>query len=178
MKKKKDNKNKKGRIIGIIILIIIMGSVYFQGINGSSNETAGSNIDEESETDTTTKDDSAYVNINFIDYNGFQTLYGGSDRTILVLGQTGCSHCDEYKPTLNEIAKEENIKINYLDIRELSQEEYANLTNKLNDYFKDHEKWGTPLTIILENKTIIDSHEGYAEKNETLEFYKENKIVK
>ncbi|MDD3304583.1 MAG: hypothetical protein PHT75_00420 [Bacilli bacterium] len=93
MKKNKGNKNKTGKVIGVIALAIILGSVFFQGVSGSLEDNKKDKNNEERET---VKDDSAYVNIEFIGYNEFKTLYDGSDKTILVLGQKGCGYCDKY----------------------------------------------------------------------------------
>lgn len=150
--------------------------------NGLINEDETykpSGITTEDETEEPTSDDnSAYVNINFIDYNGYKTVYENSDKSILVLGQTGCSYCNKYKPVLQEVAKAEGVKINYLDIRKLSEDEWNTLLEDLNDYFKDHEQWGTPLTLVLENKKVVDTLVGYTEKTDTLKFYKENGLIK
>jgi thiol-disulfide isomerase/thioredoxin len=139
MKNKEKDKNKIGKIIGIAVLVIIIGSAFVQAITG---ETAApkTNVSDE---------DSAYKNINFIKYDDFKHLYDNSDSTILVLGQTGCGYCTQYKPIIDEIAKEENLDINYLDISNLSETEWSNLMKDLDSYFKDNEEWGTPLTLIV-----------------------------
>jgi predicted bacteriocin transport accessory protein len=137
-----------------------------------------SGISDEEEEEPVVEDNSAYTDIDFVDFNKYKEIYESGNESVLVLGQTGCSYCNKYKPVINEIAKEKNITINYLDVRNINQEEWNTLISNLNDYFKDHEQWGTPLTLIIKDKKVIDYQEGYNEKSTALKFLKDNGLIK
>ena len=75
---------------------------------------------------------------------------------------------------LNDIAKEYNITINYLNITDLSTEDQTSMTESL-DILKDG--FGTPLTIVVQNKKVIDSLEGFESEDAMLNFFKENGFI-
>jgi predicted bacteriocin transport accessory protein len=134
-------------------------------------------------TDTTEEaqvdDDSLYTSLTFIDYATYKNVYEGTGKNILVIGRSGCSYCSKYKPVINEVAKEEGLKIYYLDIIKLTEDEWNTLFEKdLADFVKENEKWGTPSTIILEDKKVVDSFVGYTDKASTIKFYKKNGLIK
>lgn len=118
-----------------------------------------------------------YPYLNFLNYADYTTMLNNKTKNILVIGQTTCGYCIQYKPILNEIAKENNIVINYIDIDVLTQKEYESFIESL-DYFKKNENWGTPLTLIVENKRVVDYSEGIKNKSNTVNYYKTLDIIK
>lgn len=118
-----------------------------------------------------------YPHLNFLNYVDYIAMLKNKSKNILVIGQTTCGYCIQYKPILNEIAKENNIVINYIDIDVLTQKEYADFIESL-DYFKKNENWGTPLTLIVENKSVVDYSEGIKNKSNTINYYKDLGIIK
>lgn len=139
--------------------------------NYISSASASSSTDNE-ETEQK-EDNSAYSNVTFIDYDGYEKVYNGNEKAIVVLGQTGCGACASFKPVINEIAKETGIKIYYVNMTEIDYSEAVLLMDSLS-YFNGVESWGTPLTLIIENKEVVAAQEGYNEKKTTLEFFQEN----
>ena len=75
---------------------------------------------------------------------------------------------------MNEIAKDYDITINYLNITDLSTDDQSSMTESL-DILKDG--FGTPLTIIIENKKVIDSLEGFESKDSMIDFFKKNGFI-
>ena len=51
------------------------------------------------------------------------------------------------------------------------------MVSSLSSYFKEHSSWGTPLTLIIENGSVVAAQSGYADKETTIEFYKANGII-
>ena len=92
----------------------------------------------------------------------------------MVFAQTGCSHCEEARPVLNDIAEEYGITINYLNITDLSTDDQTSMTESL-DILSDG--FGTPLTIVVQNKEVIDSIEGHDSEETMVEFFKENGFI-
>ncbi len=79
---------------------------------------------------------------------------------ILVISQTGCSHCEQYLPELDRTLKEINLEANVLNITNLSTEEKITLSKYAN--FS-----GTPTTLFFtdgEEKTSLNRIIGYASK--------------
>lgn len=112
-----------------------------------------------------------YPNLSILTYKEYEELLEKEGKIILIVGQTTCGYCTQYKPILNEIAKEENLIINYIDITSLTNDEYASFQESLN-FFKENKGWGTPLTLIIEEKHVIDYKQGSRSKKDTLTYYR------
>lgn len=155
-------------ILGLVIVILVEGIIFYQ---------QSQNLDNENQTETLTQDEKDYPNLNFVNFAEYNQIYESGQKSIVVYVQEGCGYCIKYKPILNEIAKETGITINVLDILTLTDAEIEQLLNSLT-YFSENENWGTPLTLILENKQAVDSLGGLASKENTLQFYQENGFAK
>lgn len=99
------------------------------------------------------------ANLTFINYDKFENLIKKGTH-IVVVGQTTCSHCIAIKPALNKVAGEYDLTINYLNLTEMTEEEYADFSEDLktinyNDPdFVNKGSFGTPLTLIIENGKV------------------------
>lgn len=122
-------------------------------------------------------DKEAYPHLNILNYNDYLAMLNNNNKNILVVGQTTCGYCNQYKPVLNEIAFDKNIVINYIDIATLTQNEYQEFLNSLS-YFKENSNWGTPLTLIIQNKKVLDYTEGAKSKSDTINYYESLEIIK
>lgn len=97
--------------------------------------------------------------INFIDYSDYESLIS-EGTNVIVIGQTGCSHCTAIKPALNSVAKEYNVTINYLNLTDMEQEEQENFFSSLKDIeyndpnFLEDGSFGTPLTLIVSDGKV------------------------
>lgn len=99
--------------------------------------------------------------INFVSFDEYKKIINASGKNIVVIGQTGCSHCTAIKPALNQVASEYDITINYLNLTDLKEEENSEFYKTLDqvqyndpDYVNEG-SFGTPLTLILENGKVI-----------------------
>lgn len=108
------------------------------------------------------KDLEDYKNIKEVDYKGFKCLYEQNEPYVIVLAQTTCGYCEKYKPVLEDVLIQNNINAYLINIDKISQEESTKLTSSL-DYFSSNQQWGTPLTLAIQNKKIIDDIGGYNE---------------
>ena len=115
--------------------------------------------------------------MNYIDYSGYKKVISSTGTNILVIGQTSCGYCIKAKPILNQIVADKNIKINYLNITNLSDEERQKFTSKL-DYFNDNTKWGTPLTLIIKDGKVIDSANGLLDYDGYVDLFSRNGLIK
>jgi len=113
--------------------------------------------------------------LNKINYEKYDNYVNGKENKIIVVSQTGCSYCESAKPVLNALAKENDIEINWLNITELSEEEQTKVVQSLDIFNED---FGTPLIMIVSNKKVVDSIQGYENKDQYVEFFKKNNFIK
>lgn len=100
-------------------------------------------------------------NITFIDYKKYGEIINNGETNVVVVGKTNCGYCTAFKPTLNTVAGEYDITINYLNLAEMSEDESNSFFNNLGnlgyddaDYLKDG-SFGTPTTLIFKNGKIV-----------------------
>lgn len=96
------------------------------------------------------------------------------DTFILVLSQTGCSHCEQYLPELDRTLKEYDIKAYVLNISEASEADSKKLIQYVN--FS-----GTPTTVFFTEgveKTTLNRFVGYASKTKIVERLKSLGYIK
>lgn len=110
-------------------------------------------------------------NLTNIDYTQYEELLIGNEKSIIVIGQTTCSHCIEAKPVLNEIAGEYGIDIYYLNYTDMTTEEREALQVSL-PYFEENPSWGTPLNLIVQNGELVGVSSGFYNKQTLVDFFK------
>ena len=120
-------------------------------------------------------------------FEEIMTYISEDSEHMIVLGQTGCSHCEHYKPVLDDARGEYNFEYLYIDIRALSYEDQKLLMNlhifipgKCRNDGKDaqiSEGFGTPLTLFIKNKTSYDCIRGYVDKNTLINKLKEISFI-
>lgn len=110
-----------------------------------------------------------------ITYSEYEEKLNTEAPFIVVIVQDGCGHCDNYKPVLKEVAKEYNLPISYINLSNLSNEDYVALGNS-NSYLKKG-GWGTPTTLFMYGNTVVDLIGGAVEKDEFVEFAKEYFLI-
>ena len=110
------------------------------------------------------KKDSVYTPeqyITEITYSNYEEIIQKDELSVIVIGQTTCSHCIATKPVLNHIAEEYNVPINYLNLTNMSSDEQSKLTESLKNIgYADSENLGTPLTLIVQNNKLVSTIEG------------------
>lgn len=91
---------------------------------------------------------------------------------VVVLKRDGCGYCDMYEPIVTEVAGEYSLPIYYINLSNLTADEQSALSTS-NSYLRKNQ-WGTPTTLFMYGKTVVDSIGGYVEKDSFVEFVKEN----
>ncbi len=115
-------------------------------------------------------------NLTKLDYTGYEQLLASNQKAFLVIGQTGCIHCENALPVLNEIAEEYNINIYYLNVTKLSSEERTKLQSSIS-FFKENTRWGTPLNLVIENGDNTNYESGFVDKDTTVAFLRSNGFI-
>lgn len=111
---------------------------------------------------------------NNVDVDGFISLKSSSDKSVVYIGRASCSYCTQQSLILYAISSKYNLKINYLDISNISSEDYAKLQSS-DEIFNGN--WGIPLTLIVSNGSIIDKVSGLQSSNRILSLFTTNGLI-
>ncbi len=114
-----------------------------------------------------TQPDEDYPNLAKLTYDQFECLYNSNVPFVMVITQSTCSYCHEYLPVLNEYALENDVPAYILEINTLDGN-YEDIISKF-DYFEENEKWGTPLTMAIKDKKLVDQINGYTNESKTID---------
>lgn len=82
--------------------------------------------------------------IDEITFEDYKQMVEDKESFILFIGSHNCSHCTEFKITLEDVIKKYNVHFKYLDIANLTTEENKDLSSDI--IFS-----GTPTTVFIEN---------------------------
>ena len=96
------------------------------------------------------------------------------ENFILLLSQTTCTHCMDFKPKLKKVANKYKITVYYLETDLLSKEENATLKERFS--FR-----GTPQTLFVvdgEEKTAATRIDGDVSEEKIISKFKSNGYIK
>ena len=106
-------------------------------------------------------------------YNDVIDKMENKEDFVLLVSQTGCTHCISYKPKLKEVANEHKIYIYYIDVDLLNDEE--------TDNFKKYVSFSsTPTTLFLkkgEELTAANRINGDTSKEKIVKKLKSNGFI-
>lgn len=92
-----------------------------------------------------TKKFTTYDEINFNDY---KNLIDNKASFPLVIGRTGCSACELFKPTMEKFISKYNIDVKYVDISKLSEDDKNEFSSLVG--FQS-----TPTTIFVHDGELV-----------------------
>ena len=96
------------------------------------------------------------------------------DSFVLLMSQTTCSHCKDFKPKLARISKEYKVNIYYIEIDLLTDEQ----NTELKSYFNFS---GTPTTVFVkdgEEKSAATRINGDVSEEKIISKLKSNGFIK
>ena len=121
----------------------------------------------------------AKLYLNYPDFEEYKKILKSKENKVIVLATSYCQYCLAEHPELIEIAKETGAEINYVYLDSLiTTQEISDEFNKSLKWFEDNTNWGTPTTLIVNNKEVKAYLSGYRAKSDVVEFYKDNGIIK
>ena len=144
------NTKKKLIILVSVCLILLVGAFIVDGILGN-----------------------AYF--SKIGYKEIIEKIENEEDLVLLISQTTCSHCENYKPKLKDVAKKYKVNVYYIDIDLLDEDEYDEL-----DSYLSMGSSGTPLTIFLINgkeSTVANRIKGDTSKEKIIKKLKSNGFI-
>lgn len=112
---------------------------------------------------------------NEITYAEYEEKLNTEAPFVVVIVNDGCGYCELYEPVVTEVANEYGLPISYINLAHLTSDERVALS-KSNSYLRK-QKWGTPTTLFMYGEHVVDSIGGYTEKEELVEFVKENFVI-
>ena len=139
---------KRAIIIAVICLIFLIGGFVIDSILGKSY-------------------------FKELKYDDVIEKIENKEDFILLVSQTGCTHCISYKPKLKEVAKEHKVYVYYIDVDLLNEKE--------TDNFKKYISFtSTPVTLFLRNgeeTTAANRITGDASKDKIIKKFKSNGFI-
>lgn len=121
--------------------------------------------------------DEEYSSLGEITYDQYQCLYESDEPFALVLAQTTCSYCLQFKPVINAYAEENDLPVYVIEIDQLTDDERNGLMSSLS-YFDENNQWGTPLTLGINKKEVVSDLSGYTEDESALDDFFEKLDIK
>lgn len=97
------------------------------------------------------------------------------ENFILCVSQTTCSHCNSYKPKLEQVSKKYDIEIFYIDIDKYNEEERNLFQNNVSF------DGATPITIFFKDgyeTTTSNRISGNVSTEKIIEKFKKNNFIK
>ena len=109
-----------------------------------------------------------------IKYNEVMKKINNGDTFVLLLSQTTCSHCAEYKPKISRVAKKYKVTVYYLETNLLKKKEEKEIKKHFNYS-------GTPTTVFVIDgyeKTAANRINGDASEDKIISKLKSNGYIK
>lgn len=121
--------------------------------------------------------------IKSISYGEYVDKIKEDKYTVMLLTSPTCSHCVNYKPSVNYVAGENNLEVYDINLNNLSLEEYNAIHNKYSAIKDEFDNNGnpvipTPVTIIVKNGEEVASTLGEIGTEGFKRFLKNNNVIK
>ena len=158
---KKTEKNNVFLILGLIILLVVI--IVLSLTVGSSKTPV--------ELPFTT---SSFENISIIGINEYKVSLNYDGTSIIFFCSNEKQGCYDELKALNEIAKEKELIIEYVNVDELVDSEKEELKNT-NEIFRESYY---PVLVVISNKEVVEINNKYLNKEKIEKILKENKIIK
>lgn len=141
-----------------LIIMSLIGILIFTGCGG-----AYSNYHVKEENNISVSDEKNKTEKVDITYDEYTKKLENNESFVLLLYQTGCSHCESFEPKLNNIIKEFDLTIYGLNLANLSEKEYAVVKNKT---FIS----GTPTTVFVKDGSVDEKMIGDKDEQDIIDF--------
>lgn len=109
-----------------------------------------------------------------INYDKLYKKMNSYEDYILLIGKDNCQACKTFEKVIEKIVEEQKIKILYLNINLLNEEEKLLITSK---YYTDRGQIYTPVLLIIENGVVKQRQIGNKSYDETFKFLLDNGIM-
>lgn len=114
---------------------------------------------------------SKYSEPILLTYDEYNKKIENNESFAMLIWRTGCSHCEDFEPKLNEIIKDYDLEIYSVNVATFTENEYAKLENKT---FVT----GTPTLVVFEKGKYKTKLIGDKDKEQVISFLKQNKYIR
>lgn len=116
--------------------------------------------------------------ITYVALEAYEEKLSSNDKFIIVIGNKDCGACKSYKPVLQEINKNKDLEIFYVQIDDSkwSSEDKTELMDITQEKLGVGIT-GTPTSFIVENGSLEEVAVGYLEYGEILDILVEHELV-
>ena len=159
----------------VLILLLTICTIFVKKNEGGILPNEETKIINNAKIESRSIKETKQIKPNEITTNEYFEKYGNSEKSIILISRNTCEYCKIVEPIIFNIAYEEKIEINYLDIEKLTPYEQDTIVNS-NEYLK--ENFDIPLLLIVGDNNIIDKVNGLTDKTHFLEFFQKNNILK
>ena len=114
-------------------------------------------------------------NLVKLDYKDIVNKIDNKESFVLCVSRTTCSHCQSYKPKLQKVANQYNIKIYYTNIDTYNKDELNDFNSRITF------DGGTPVTLFIKNgeeKTTATRIIGDVSSEKIIDKLKKNDFIK
>ena len=168
--------NKKAfGIIGVVLVIVLL--IISCTINSDKGKDSTEdmkqiiyNAQEESQN-VKEEEQKEFTEINIDEY---LNKYNNEEKSLVLIGRPTCHYCQIAEPILHSIAYKYDININYLNTDNFQNDDGRKLVES-DQFFSDG--FGTPLLLVVSNKSINDKISGLTDTKHYIEFLKENGYI-
>jgi len=105
----------------------------------------------------------------------FYELNEGDTPAVIFIGRPTCSHCVAFSPKIQKVSTELKVLVNYFNLDQITDQTTFDEFKKSNSVLSTDD-WGTPLVILVKNKTVIDVISGDVEETEITKFFEDNNL--
>ena len=138
--------------------------------NSSSNNNSNNKKDEDKTETNTTTTNTEFKKLQEITMFQLERLENNEQDFILLFTRASCSHCVQFKPKLDKFADKYNLRVYYIEMEDISDEDWKDLEKKYNIE-------ATPTTIIFKKSKAKDSLVGNVEESELYDFLDKNGLI-
>ena len=106
--------------------------------------------------------------------NNFIKLYNDDKMSVIVIGQTECTHCISFKPSVNKVSYTTGYTIYWMEYDLLD----GNAKYKFQNLDEKFKEFGTPYTVFVKKGKIVDELSGDVGASKLYKKLQTNKLVK
>lgn len=99
-------------------------------------------------------------------------------KVITVYGASYCSHCQEYYPVITKLANKYDLDLYFFEVDTLSKENPDAYDKLMNSFEISDYDGSVPFTYIMNHTEYKASTTGFASREYTINFLKDNGVIK
>ena len=99
-------------------------------------------------------------------------------EVITIYGASYCSHCHDYYPVISKLAVKYDLNLYFFEVDTLRESDPEGYDKLMNSFDISEYDGSVPFTYIMRNGLYVTSTTGFANRDLTVKFLKENGVIK